>query len=294
MAKLTDLRIVEEERPNLSENAEEDEQNRNHKENRNDKENTNAGSLHQDLSVAGTPFTPFLLSTAPIGKFRTRDVCIVGYPASLLTHVLILCDVAQPPNGQSEPILSLLKCFEQFPAKEITERTKETPKRAILHTDGRCHCVVGIGHEHGSSSRRELAGLAESHISHTAGTLYRPRGEQVQPGHMAPRTTPLDRVRRQFLPRLLVKIPAGHSQPPSAGIPPALGGRQHAIPGVPQTNIPVPVGGSLSAGFSVLPGGAAVSPHHTLISPAIPGHDTDRSNEWGGSSLHRVTWRFGR
>jgi hypothetical protein len=235
MAKLTDLRLVEDERPNLPENAEEDVLNRN------DKENTNAGSLHHELSVAGTPMTPFFLSTVPIGKLivhRTGDACIVGYPASLRTHVLILCDVAQPPNRQSEPILSLLECFEQFPAKEITERTKETPKRAILHTDGRCHCVVGIGHEHGSSSRRELAGLAESHISHTAGTLYRPRGDQVQPGYMAPHTTPLDRVRRQFLPRLLVKIPAGHSQPPSAGIPPALGGSQHAIPGVPKPIFP--------------------------------------------------------
>jgi hypothetical protein len=76
-------------------------------------------------------------------------------------------------------------------------------------------------------------------------------------------------------------------QPPSAGVPPALGGSQHAIPGVPQTNIPVPVGGSLSAGISVQPGGAAVSPHHTLISPTIPGHDTDRSNGSGGSSLQR-------
>jgi hypothetical protein len=74
MAKLTDLRLVEDERPNLPENAEEDVQNRN------DKENTNAGSLHHELSVAGTPLTPFLLSTVPIGKLivhRTGDTCFV-------------------------------------------------------------------------------------------------------------------------------------------------------------------------------------------------------------------------
>jgi hypothetical protein len=74
---------------------------------------------------------------------------------------------------------------------------------------------------------------------------------------------------------------------PAAGIPPVLGGPQHAVPGVAQNNIPCLVGGSLSAGLSVLHGGVAVRHHHTLILPAMQGHDTDRSNESGGSSLHR-------
>jgi alkylated DNA nucleotide flippase Atl1 len=76
-------------------------------------------------------------------------------------------------------------------------------------------------------------------------------------------------------------------QLPAAGVPPVLGGPQHAVPGVAQNNIPHPVGGSLSAGSSVLPGGAAVSQHNTLISPAMQGHDTDRSDGSGGSSLQR-------
>jgi hypothetical protein len=31
-----------------------------------------------------------------------------------------------------------------LPPTKITESTKETPKRATLHTDGRCRCVVGV------------------------------------------------------------------------------------------------------------------------------------------------------
>jgi hypothetical protein len=73
----------------------------------------------------------------------------------------------------------------------------------------------------------------------------------------------------------------------AAGVPPVLGGPQHAVPGVAQNNIPCLVGGSLSAGLSVLHGGVAVRHHHTLISPAMHGHDTDRSNGSGGSSLNR-------
>jgi hypothetical protein len=44
----------------------------------------------------------------------------------------------------------------------------------------------------------------------------------------------------------------------AAGVPPVLGGPQHAVPGVAQNNIPCLVGGSLSAGLSVLHGGVAV------------------------------------
>jgi hypothetical protein len=73
----------------------------------------------------------------------------------------------------------------------------------------------------------------------------------------------------------------------AAGVPPVLGGPQHAVPGVAQNNIPCLVGGSVSAGLSVLHGGVAVRHHHTLISPAMQGHDTDRRNGSGGSSLHR-------